>query len=201
MKIFILIIFLSLLPNYAICEKIIVDSDMTFESSIAGCNAPDSIIKTLEILTVEYYSFDGKLHRGQLVLKKQESPIIQAAFDLIKKTKFPIAKCIPIVVYNWDDDASMADNNTSMFNYRKIAGKSTLSNHSYGIAIDINPVQNPAVYNTGKISPKGAKYNFKAPGTLTGSDEITLFFKSKGWRWGGDWSSLKDYQHFDSSNK
>jgi hypothetical protein len=91
----------------------------------------------------------------------------------------------------------MDDNNTSAFNYRNVANTNRLSNHSYGRAIDFNPFTNPAVYSDGKISPQGAKYNKNKPGTLTQESELVKFFKSKGWQWGGDWNSLKDYQHFD----
>jgi len=175
----------------------IIDSKMTFEESIKGTKAPAKIIKTLAIINVKYYAFDGKLHQGQLVLRKDRVEEIKKAFEIMRNEKFPVAKCIPIVKYGWSDDSSMADNNTSMFNYRRIAGKKTLSNHAYGVAIDINPVQNPAVYSSGKASPKGAKYVKKAKGTLLRTSPVTVFLLENGWRWGGDWRSLKDWQHFD----
>jgi peptidoglycan L-alanyl-D-glutamate endopeptidase CwlK len=178
-------------------EEIIVDSDMTLEEALKGSKAPQKILDEQILLNVEYFSFDGKLHRGQLVINKAVKDDIVYVFEMMKKDKFPIAKCIPIVKYGWSDDKSMADNNTSAFNYRKIAGKNKLSNHSYGRAIDFNPVQNPAIYKNGKISPKGAKYDKKAEGTLVDGDPYVSEFKKRGWRWGGDWTSLKDYQHFD----
>jgi hypothetical protein len=95
----------------------------------------------------------------------------------------------------------MADNNTSAFNYRKVAGKNSLSNHSFGIAIDINPFQNPAIYSDGNISPKGASYDTKKAGTIDEKSFITIEFKKLGWTWGGDWNSLKDYQHFQKVMK
>jgi hypothetical protein len=178
-------------------DDLIIDSDLSFEEAIKGTQAPKDIIKSLTIIEVDYFSFDGKLHRGQLVLRKDRVEEIQQAFKIMRDNKFPVAKCIPIVKYDWNDNKSMADNNTSMFNYRKIAGKNKLSNHSYGVAIDINPFQNPAVYKSGKVSPKGAKYDKTAKGTLLESSPVTQYFKSRGWRWGGDWNSLKDWQHFD----
>jgi len=65
------------------------------------------------------------------------------------------------------------------------------------VAIDINPFQNPAVYKSGKTSPEGAVYNPQSPGTLTDNSKVTIYLKKKGWSWGGDWNSLKDWQHFD----
>jgi hypothetical protein len=178
-------------------EKIIIDSDMTFEEAIKGTEAPQSIIDKLVLLDVTYLGFDGRTHKGQLVLRNDRVEEIKEAFKIMREDKFPVKKCIPIVKYDWDDNASMADNNTSAFNYRKIAGKNKLSNHSYGVAIDINPFQNPAVYKSGHISPKGAEYDIQAPGTLKSDSRVTIYLKSKGWRWGGDWNSLKDWQHFD----
>ncbi len=178
-------------------EQPIVDSDMTMEEALNGTAAPAEIIEKLELITVEYYSFDNKLHSGQLIMHRSLVSDIIQLFDLMKEDKFPIAKCIPIVKYDWSDSASMADNNTSGFNYRFVAGTKNLSNHAKGMAIDINPVQNPAVYNNGNISPQGAKYNTKARGTILDDSEYTKFLVGKQWRWGGVWTSVKDYQHFD----
>ncbi|MEI6091905.1 MAG: M15 family metallopeptidase [bacterium] len=175
----------------------IIDSDMTLKEALKGTKAPADIIEKLELVTVEYYSFDNKLHRGQLVLHDSVVEDLKKVFEMMKEDKFPIAKCIPIVKYDWSDSASMADNNTSAFNYRFVAGTTNLSNHAKGIAIDFNPVQNPAVYNNGDISPKGAKFNPKAKGTITEDSRYTKFLMDNKWRWGGVWTSLKDYQHFD----
>lgn len=170
---------------------------MSFEEAIKGTKAPKDVIDNIKLINVEYFNFDDKLCRGQLVIHKELEKDVQDAFKIIRVTRFPIEKCIPIVKYDWDDNASMADNNTSAFNYRFIANTTRLSNHSYGRAIDFNPFQNPAIYNSGKISPKGAKYDKNEKGTIKADDKLTKHFKDRGWRWGGDWTSLKDYQHFD----
>lgn len=196
MKIFVYLILISVLFLNSE-ENIIVDSNMTLEEALQGTNAPQNIIDDLVLINVQYYGFDGKLHQGQLVMHKTLEKDIVEIFEMIKEKKFPIKKCVPIVKYNWSDNASMEDNNTSGFNYRFIAGTKRLSNHSYGRAIDINPFQNPAVYGDGSISPKGAKYDKDALGTLTNNHFIVKEFKKRGWNWGGDWKSLKDYQHFD----
>jgi hypothetical protein len=192
-----IIIALMLLPVAPEDEGPIIDSSMTLEEAIAGTGAPAEIIDSLEIIYVDYYSFDSKLHRGQLVVNRAVKEDIEEIFELIKETRFPVEKVIPIVEYDWSDNASMEDNNTSAFNYRFVAGTQRLSNHASGRAIDINPFQNPAVYNSGRVSPDGAEYDPDAPGTLTRSHPITRAFIERGWRWGGNWNSLKDYQHFD----
>mgnify|MGYP002377922324 CR=1 FL=1 len=179
--------------------SIITHSDMSFKTAIEGSKAPQEVLDSMVLLNVEYYNFENQLCKGQIVVNKVLQQDVEDAFKLIKKIKFPIEKVIPIVKYNWSDDASMEDNNTSAFNYRFVANTTRLSNHSWGRAIDFNPFQNPAIYKGGSISPKNAKYNTNTRGTLGGDHEIVKFFKSRGWNWGGDWKSLKDYQHFDKN--
>jgi hypothetical protein len=179
--------------------KIIIDCRYTFEEAISGIEIPSSIINDLRLVEVEYYSFDNKLHRGQLVVNKKVEKDIIEIFSLIKELKFPIAKVIPAVKYNWDDEASMKDNNTVAFNYRKVKGSKVLSAHSYGMAIDINPIQNPHI--KGKvIQPPNAKYDPKVKGTILRDSEIVKEFIKRGWQWGGRWKSSKDYQHFEKKN-
>lgn len=177
-------------------EKIIIDSDLTFEEAILGTKAPQNIVNNLTIINVQYYSFDNKLHQGQLVIHKEIKNDIIELFDLIKNKKFPIEKVIPIVKYNWSDSASMADNNTSAFNYRNVSGTKNLSKHAFGKAIDINPVQNPYKSKSGILSPRNATYDKRKAGTLTSDNEIVKFLISRGWEWGGNYKSIKDWHHF-----
>ena len=179
--------------------KIIIDCSYTFEEAISGIEIPSSIISELRLVEVEYYSFDDKLHRGQLVVNKKAVKDIKEIFDLIKELKFPIAKVTPAVKYNWDDEASMMDNNTVAFNYRKVKGSKVLSAHSYGMAIDINPIQNPHVKGKA-IQPANAKYDPKVRGTILRDSELVKEFIKRGWQWGGRWKSSKDYQHFEKKN-
>ena len=164
-------------------QEIILDCNYTFEEAIKGIEIPNSISKQLTLISVEYYSFDDRLHKGQLVVNKK------AAKDIV----------IPAVKFNWDDDASMNDNNTVAFNYRKVKGSKVLSAHSYGMAIDINPLQNPHI--KGKvIQPYKGKYNVNASGTIIRDSKLVKEFVKRGWQWGGRWKSSKDYQHFEKKN-
>ncbi len=174
----------------------IIDSNYTFQESINGIEIPKLLTKQLQIVDVEYYSFDNKLHKGQLVLNKKAIKDIKEIFEFIKKSRFPISKAIPMIKYEWSDDASMKDNNTSAFNYRKVKGQKVLSPHSYGMAIDINPLLNPHIKGS-KIQPANAKYDIKEPGTIIRNSELVKEFKKRGWQWGGTWRSSKDYQHFE----
>lgn len=181
-------------------KEIIIHSDMSFEEAIDGTSAPKEVIDDLRLIDVKYYNFKGEFCKGQLLMHKDLEKDIIDAFKIIEERKFPVKSVIPIVKYDWSDNASMEDNNTSGFNYRFVAGTKRLSNHSYGRAIDINPETNPAIYKSGEVAPKGAKYIEDAPGALNANSEITKFFIERGWDWGGNWTSLKDYQHFDKED-
>lgn len=178
---------------------IIVDCNYSFEEAIAGLEIPAWIKKNLVLIDVEYYSFDNKLHRGQLVLHKRAEKDIKEIFEIVKSIKFPIDKVVPVVRYNWSDEASMNDNNTSAFNYRKVKGQKVLSAHSYGLAIDINPMQNPHIKRK-TVQPANGKYDIKAAGTIVKNSRLVQEFRKRGWQWGGTWKSSRDYQHFEKKN-
>ncbi|MFA5181633.1 MAG: M15 family metallopeptidase [Syntrophales bacterium] len=175
----------------------IMDSRMTFREATDGTRAPTEVLRDLCLLDVRYYSFDGMLHQGQLVVHKDVKEDVEEIFRLIEKLRFPVNKVVPIVVYGWSDDASMADNNSSAFNYRTVAGTKRLSRHACGLAVDINPVRNPVVYNNGRISPRGAVYRPGDPGVLTADHPVVAEFLRRGWQWGANFKSMKDYHHFD----
>jgi hypothetical protein len=179
-------------------QEVIVDSSLNFEQSVSSLDFPAEIRANLKLVDVQYYSFDNKLHKGQVVVNKDLADDIIEIFKEIEHNKFPIAKVIPVNKYNWSDSASMLDNNTSAFNYRVIKGTTRLSKHSYGRAIDINPWLNPEIINK-EVLPEGAVYDPHKEGTITGSSFIVKLFKQKGWEWGGDWKNYKDYQHFEKT--
>ena len=99
----------------------------------------------LRNVTFKHYTFDGKTATGKLVVLDAVAPHVERIFDELYQQGFPIAQAKPIEYYAGNDVKSMDANNTSAFNYRPIAGKSSLSLHAYGVAIDINPLQNPFV--------------------------------------------------------
>lgn len=175
----------------------IIDSSMSFGDAIAGTDAPADVVGNLCLLEVCYFSFDGKLHQGQLVVHKKLRRDLLDIFTLIRNTGFKVARVIPMVKYGWSDDLSMADNNTSAFNYRFVAGTQRLSLHAAGQAVDINPFRNPVFYKDGVSAPPGASYDLTADGTLYGESPIVQAFQSKGWRWGGNFESVRDYHHFE----
>ncbi|AFH49593.1 Putative cytoplasmic protein [Ignavibacterium album JCM 16511] len=197
MKFLVTLFILSTIHLFAqIEEEVIIDSDMTFEESIAGINIPETIRRNLVLIDVQYYSFDEKLHQGQLVVHKSVEGDLKEIFEIIKEIKFPIHKAVPIVKYGWNDDVSMSVNNTSAFNYRRFRDAGIVSYHAKGLAIDINPLQNPQI-KRGKTIPEGSTYDKSKPGTLTEASQIVKEFRKRGWMWGGFWRSSKDFQHFE----
>jgi len=167
---------------------------MTLEEALRGKEIPQEIRDNLTIVSVPYFSFAEMKGEGQLVIHKDLAHDVEEIFEKLFTMQFPIEKMVPVTTYGWDDDISMAANNTSAFNYRVIAGTTRLSHHATGRAIDINPVQNPYVGVTGIVAPLGATYDPDKKGSVTAN--VVELFTSYGWEWGGDWNDRKDWQHF-----
>lgn len=151
------------------------------------------------LITVPFLLRIFHLLQGQIIVDARLEDDLYEIFDLIDKLKFPIGKVIPIVAYRWEDGDSMAGNNSSGFNFRVIAGTNKISLHSFGRAIDINPVQNPVIYPTGIIAPAGATYRPQNKGTFTVNHPIVQEFTKRGWHWGGNFEQPKDYHHFEKT--
>ena len=193
-----------------ISQNIVVDSDMSVEVVLAQnpkSLAPQSVMDSMEIINVKYYGFDNKTHSGQIVMNKIVADDTKKFFQLAFDTKFPIEKVIPISSekYKWDDAVSCADNNSSGFNYRLVAGTNKLSKHSMGMAFDVNPVQNIYIRYDQNLketfrAPVGGVYDRNISGTLTHDHPLVVLLRNLGWDWGGDWvaeSGRIDYQHFE----
>jgi hypothetical protein len=158
----------------------------------------------LAYLHVLYYDFDNNIQEGELICNKEIAQDLLEIFGELYNNQYQIEKIHLVDDYNADDEASMADNNTSCFNYRVISGTDRISNHSYGKAIDINPLYNPYVTNrngTENISPSNATAyadrtaNFDHK--IDTEDLCYKLFIQHGFTWGGDWKNSKDYQHFE----
>jgi hypothetical protein len=157
-------------------------------------------ISDLADAKVTYYGFDDKTHAGELIVNKKVAKDVIEIFKELYKAKFPIEKIRLIDDYNADDDLSMSDNNTSAFCYRTVANTNKISMHGYGMAIDINPIQNPCI--SGKdVSPQNAysylNRNLRKKGMIIKNDVCYKAFTKRGWKWGGNWKNPKDYQHFE----
>ncbi len=179
----------------------IIDSNMTLEEALKidqKLSAPQEILEKQRIVEVQYFSFDRTLHKGQIVVHVDLVEDVGEAFDIIRKSRFPVFSVIPVAhkKFMWDDKKSMLQNNSSGFNYRTIAKTNRLSNHAFGKAIDINPAINPYML-TGYRFPEDVDYDPTVPGTIIANSPLVAYFKKNGWVWGGEWTDIKDYQHFE----
>lgn len=155
----------------------------------------------LRQLTLTYIDFNGKQQTGTLIVNKDLSADVLRIFRDLFEHGFPIERMVPIEDYGGDDDASMAANNTSAFNCRDATGKPGIfSNHSWGRAIDINPLINPYVKGDKVLPPAGRRYLDRTKafkGSILKDSFIVRDFESAGWTWGGRWPDRQDYQHFE----
>ena len=158
----------------------------------------------LAYVHVLYYDFDAQVQEGELICNQAIAQDLTEIFGGLYDNQYPIGKICLVDEYDADDEASMADNNTSCFNYRPVPGKTKLSNHSYGRAIDINPLYNPYIRTKNGetlISPDNAvPYADRSadfPHKIDKNDLCYKLFVQHGFSWGGAWNSSKDYQHFE----
>lgn len=159
----------------------------------------------LDTLKVQYVDFQGEAQQGVLICNTQITSDLKIIFEELYKAKYPIERICPISEYDNDDERSMRANNTSCYCYRVVEGSTKLSKHAQGLAIDINPLYNPCVRRkkdgTLLIQPATGKpyvnrnKNFKYK--ITKQDLCYRLFIEHGFQWGGEWRSLKDYQHFE----
>ncbi len=154
----------------------------------------------LRYLSVVHWGYDGKEHTGEVIVHSFVADELIAIFEELYTAHFPIEKMRIIDEYDADDDRSMADNNSSAFCSRPKTGTSAgFSLHSYGLAIDINPLVNPYVKGEKILPPEGAPYvnrDSDTPGIVADGNVCYSAFVSRGWDWGGHWEELQDYQHF-----
>lgn len=163
----------------------------------------------LRYVHILHYDFDGNPAEGELICNEYIAQDLVEIFHELYYNEYQIEQMVLIDEYDGDDTASMEDNNTSCFNYRVVEGSSSLSKHAYGLAIDINPLYNPYVTyekdGTEKVSPVAAlgyaDRSVSFPYKIDEEDLCCRLFKEHGFIWGGNWNSLKDYQHFQKTPK
>lgn len=153
----------------------------------------------LALVRVTHWDMNERVQTGELVVARSIGDEVVGVFRHLYDARFPLTKIVPICRYGGDDDASMADNNCSAFNFRTIAGSDNLSVHALGLAIDINPVQNPWVKPGVVLPAAGRSYLDRSeirPGMIARPGPVTDAFDALGWTWGGDWPDMQDYHHF-----
>jgi D-alanyl-D-alanine carboxypeptidase len=159
-------------------------------------------LRDLRLLELDHWGYDGLVKHGRLVVHEQAARKVRRVFRRLFETHFPIRRMRLIDAYGGSDGRSLAANNTSAFNCRFVAGTTRWSMHAFGLAIDINPVQNPYVAGSHVSPPAGGAYvdrSRRAKGMIHAGDRVVRAFAAVGWQWGGYWSYPKDYQHFSSN--
>ena len=162
-----------------------------------GCPVP---IEDLRLLHLAFWDFSGIPRDGLLLVNKSVATELQSIFQQLFAHGFLIERMQPVEDFYGSDDRSMAANNTSGFNCRDVTGRpGQFSNHSWGLAIDINPLTNPMILHGKPLPPEGARYSDRSkasPGAILAGSFIVKLFESRGWTWGGTWPN-PDYQHFE----
>ena len=160
---------------------------------------------SLRYVKLTYIDFNGKDKRGEIIVHKDVAHEVKEIFSELYEMGYPIKKMRLVSDYKGNDWQSIESDNTSAFNCRSATGSKKWSKHSYGKAIDINPIENPYIARNGRISHKASlKYrkrvhknaSYADRALLLKNDQATKIFEKYGWKWGGDWSGVKDYQHF-----
>ena len=166
----------------------------------AGC--PVGLVE-LRLLRVDHWGLDGRVHRGELIVHRDHARRILVVLEKLFKARYPIQRLRLVDAYRADDDRSMAANNTSGFNCRRVSGSSRWSEHAFGRAIDLNHCC-PYVTRGGRVSPPGGRpYADRPPGRRhdprrrRGGGGL----RRRRLALGGSWSGSRDYQHFSSTGR
>jgi poly-gamma-glutamate synthesis protein (capsule biosynthesis protein) len=158
----------------------------------------------LRLLTLTHWGFDGAVHRGRLVVHRDAAAAMLGAMRTLFRLHYPIRQMRLVDAYGADDRRSMGADNTSAFNCRFVAGSGgAWSEHAFGRALDLNPLENPYVTESGYVSPPaGAPYADRsrhAKGLIHRGGPVVAAFAAVGWAWGGNWPWPRDYQHFSAT--
>jgi len=162
-------------------------------------------LNDLRYLRMTYRDFSGKDRQGEMVVNRTVATEVTRIFRELYEADYPIRKMRLVSDYNGNDWQSIEADNTSAFNCRKATGSKNWSRHSYGKAIDLNSIENPYISRSGRIAHKASlQYRKRVHrndsaadrAVLLKNDKAVKIFKKYGWKWGGDWSGVKDYQHF-----
>jgi hypothetical protein len=161
-------------------------------------------LRDLRLVQLTHRWFDGKVVTGRLIVHRDVARDVVRVFRRLYAVRFPIRQMVPIDAYGGSDFRSIEADNTSAFNCRYVEGTRRWSEHAYGRAIDVNPIENPYVSGGRTSHPKSFPYlerSRRRPGTAYEGGTLVRAFDAIGWGWGGRWTSVQDYQHFSASGR
>ncbi|HUQ06160.1 MAG TPA: M15 family metallopeptidase [Kofleriaceae bacterium] len=190
-------------PSEPFAARIAELDDATF-ARMRGCSWKDDprcpARPALACVVVRHVDMAGRAAEGEIVVARGLAAETVALFGRLYAIGFPLSRVELVDAHDADDDRSMAADNTSAFNFRVIAGTSVLSQHALGVAIDLNPVENPMIWPGGErfVPPGGADFLDRRrvrPGMIVRPGPVTAIFDELGWEWGGDWKHVADLHH------
>jgi hypothetical protein len=168
-----------------------------------GCPVP---LRNLRYVRVRYFDVDHHQRTGELIVNRDAAGAIVRVFRRLYANGYRIRRMRLVDAYGASDYRSIEADNTSAFNCRYVDGTTRWSNHAYGRAIDVNPLENPYVYANGTTShPRSRKYVDRSRrrhrAMILRGDSTVRAFAAQGWGWGGNFSGGKDYQHFSADGR
>jgi hypothetical protein len=161
-------------------------------------------LRDLRLLRLSHRRFDGTVGRGRLIAHRDVARAVLSVFRRLYEAGFPLRRVVPVDAYGGSDFRSIEADNTSAFNCRYVEGTTRWSEHAYGRAIDVNPIENPFVSDGRTSHPASVPYldrSRRRPGMAVEGGSLVRAFEAIGWGWGGRWSSVRDYQHFSRSGR
>ena len=166
-----------------------------------GCPVP---LQHLRLLRLSHWGFDGRAETGGLIVHRDVAREVVGIFRRLFAARFPIRRMVPVDGYGGSDFRSIEADNTSAFNCRYVEGTRSWSEHAYGRALDVNPIENPYV-SGGRTSHRASvpylDRTRRRPGMAYEDGALVRAFDAAGWGWGGRWTAVKDYQHFSASGR
>ena len=160
----------------------------------------------LRYVRVKYWNFDRRQRTGELIVNRDAAGEIVRVFRQLYRNEYRIRRMRLVDDYGASDFRSIEADNTSAFNCRFVDGTTRWSNHAYGRAIDVNPIENPYVTASGTTSHAASrKYVNRSSrrhrAMILRGDKTVRAFRAEGWGWGGNFSGYKDYQHFSANGR
>jgi D-alanyl-D-alanine carboxypeptidase len=161
-------------------------------------------LRDLRVVTASHWDFTGRIRTGRVIVHRDVATDVLAVLRRLYAARFPLRRIVPVDAYGGSDFRSIEADNTSAFNCRYVDGTQRWSEHAYGRAIDVNPIENPFVSGGRTSHPASVPYLDRTPcraGMACTGNILVQAFQAIGWGWGGNWGSVKDYQHFSASGR
>ena len=175
-----------------------------FLNFLKNKNVPQEIIDKIALINIDYRGFNDQIYPGQIIIHKDLVHSIRKIFKrILLETKFPLTSLFPISMFNENSPSKV--NNSGAFEWRFVFNSDEISDHSFGAAIDLNPLINSwkevhsiKFHKDPRVRKNSVKfcYDSKRRGTLRANSDVVKIFKEEGWKWGGDWENSKDWMHF-----